>query len=163
MVHPKSTIRPLRFTTPDDLLTEVRRLVDAERAGRLTRSGNWSLGQCLGHLATWIDFPYDGYPPNLRPPLMIKLMLRPFKKKFLRGPLKPGVRIPKLATGTLGDEPRSTEDGLARFERAWVRLRSAPPSIPNPIFGPMTHDEWIQGHLRHAELHLGFLRDSRHA
>jgi len=36
------------------------------------------------------------------------------------------------------------------------RLRAGPPARPNVIFGPLTHDEWIQLHLRHAELHLSF-------
>jgi hypothetical protein len=27
----------------------------------------------------------------------------------------------------------------------------------NPSMGPLSHDEWIQVHLRHAELHLSFL------
>ena len=26
----------------------------------------------------------------------------------------------------------------------------------HPIFGKLTHDEWIAINLRHAELHLGF-------
>jgi hypothetical protein len=37
-------------------------------------------------------------------------------------------------------------------------LAKAPPTIPHALFGPLTHDEWIAQHLRHAELHLSFLR-----
>jgi hypothetical protein len=37
------------------------------------------------------------------------------------------------------------------------RLKAAPPSGPNVIFGPMSHQEWQSMHLRHAELHLGYL------
>lgn len=139
-------------------MTDLHSLLDAERAGTLTHCGAWSLGQCLGHLAAWIDYAYDGYPPELPTPLWIKLVLRPFKKKFLRGPLRPGVRIPKLKDGTLAIDPLSTPEGLSRFEKAWARLRQGPPTKPNPIFGPMTHAEWIQMHLRHAELHLSFQR-----
>lgn len=148
--------RQLHFRTPEELAADVARLVEAERGGSLRTTGNWSLGQSLGHLAVWIDYAYDGYPPELRPPWFVKLVLKMMKKKFLKGPLKAGVRIPKLKEGTLGTEALSVEEGFARFDKAWRRLRNGPPSVPNPIFGPMSHEEWIAGHLRHAELHLGF-------
>lgn len=150
------THRELRFANPAELRAEVARLAAAERAGALRCSGNWTLGQILGHLATWIEYPYDGYPPELRPPWFIKLILRLRKKSFLRGPLPRGVKIPKIPGGTMGNEPQSLEQGLARFERAWQRLEAGPPPGANPIFGPTPHSEWIQMHLRHAELHLGY-------
>src|SRR5207244_91073 len=52
--------RVLRFDSLDQMLAEVDRLVDAERIGRLKRLGNWTLGQTLGHLATWMEFGYTG-------------------------------------------------------------------------------------------------------
>lgn len=148
-------VRVLRFETPGAMWAEVERIVTAERAGGLKRTGNWSVGQTLGHLAAWIDFAYEGYP--VRPPLVLRWVLRPFKKRFLRGPLPRGRRIPGVKGGTLGIEERSTEDGLARLRAAWSRLEAGAPAGPNPIFGRMTHEEWVALHLRHAELHLGFL------
>ncbi len=147
--------RTLYFNTPDEMRADVERIIAADKAGTLRRTGNWTTGQTLGHLAAWVDYSFDGNP--LRPPWFIKLILRMMKKRFLRGPLKAGVRIPKVKGGTLAIEPLSLDEGLARFNKAWDRLRAGPPSIPNILFGPMTHDEWIKGHLRHAELHLSFL------
>ena len=48
---------------------------------------------------------------------------------------------------------------LGMFQKdAIVRLlRDNDPAKPNPVFGPLTHEQWIQLNLRHAELHLGFL------
>jgi len=43
--------RPLRFETIDQMMAEVDRLVEAERAGRIKRLGNWT--QILGHLSAW--------------------------------------------------------------------------------------------------------------
>ena len=41
--------------------------------------------------------------------------------------------------------------------RAFERLQASCPPHENILFGKLTHDEWIQMNLRHAELHLGFL------
>jgi hypothetical protein len=148
--------RELHFNTIDDALSEVDRLLTADRAARLTRLGNWTLGQTLGHLATWVNFSYDGNP--LKPPLIIRLILRMRKKKFLRGSMPVGVRIPGVENGTLGIDLLSTDDGAARYRAAMQRLAREAPTLPNVIFGPLTHDEWKQLHLRHAELHLGFMK-----
>ncbi len=149
--------RRLQFHSAEEMMKDVATIEAAARRGSLRQLGNWSPGQCLGHLASWVDYAYDGYPPGLGAPWFIKLILRLAKKRFLRGPLKAGVKIPRTEHGTFGIEPLSIEEGLARFRRAWKRLEASPPSRPNIIFGPMTHEEWIKINLRHAELHLGFL------
>ena len=118
--------------------------------------GNWTLGQTLGHLASWADYSYDGVP--LKVPFFVKLIMRPMKRRFLRGPMPAGRNIPKVPGGTLATEPLSTEEGLARIRRSFSRLRDEPPTRPHLLFGPLTHEQWIQLHLRHAELHLSFLR-----
>jgi hypothetical protein len=85
------------------------------------------------------------------------MILRTRKKKYLYEALPVGVHIPKVEGGTLSTEPLSLDDGLTRLRSAWDRLRTAPPGRPNIIFGPMSHKEWTQLNLRHAELHLSFL------
>ncbi len=149
--------RTIHFATPADVRADAQRIAAADRAGTLRRTGNWTAGQTFGHLAAWIDYPYDGYPPQLRAPWFIKLILRFQKKKFLRGPMPTGVRIPKLADGTLATDLLPLDEGLARLLRAWDRLEKSAPPGPNPIFGHIPHEEWKTLHLRHAELHLGFL------
>lgn len=134
----------------------MRALVDAERAGRLVRMGNWSLGRALGHLAAWIGFGYDGYP--MRIPFPIRILLRPLKRRMIHKPMPPGVRIPRVEKGTLAQDDMSTEEGLARFEAALSRLSKAAPTTRHPMFGRLTADEWTALHLRHAECHLGVFR-----
>jgi hypothetical protein len=148
--------RQLRFSNFDECLAEVDRLVAADSSGRIVRVGNWTLGQTLGHLAAWCDYGFDGVP--LKPPLFVKVVMRMMKKKMLRGPMRAGVKIPRVDGGTLGTEMVSTEDAVQRYRRAVARLRASAPDRPNIIFGRLTHDEWIQLNLRHAELHLSFLR-----
>ena len=146
--------RSLRFNTIDEALADVDRLVAAERAGRLQLRGNWTLGQIFGHVATWASFPYEGDPP--RPPWFVKLIVRPMKRKYIHGSMPRGVKIPRIEGGTLGTERFTTDDGAARLRAALERLGRVPPVRPNTLFGRLTHDEWIQLNLRHAELHLGF-------
>ena len=149
--------RVLRFASLDELEAEIARICAAERVGTLRHSGNWSAGQSFGHLATWINYAYDGYPADLRPPWFVKLILKLRKSKFMRGPLPRGVKIPGLKGGTKGTEPLSLDEGESQLRRAIGRLRSAPPTVPNVIFGPLSHEEWKSMHCRHAELHLGYL------
>ena len=150
-----SESRKLRFESIDEVLAEVDRLAEAERAGRLRRLGNWTLGQVLGHLAAWAEYSYTGTP--LKVPFFIKWILRLRKRKFLYGTMRAGVKIPGVNGGTLATQPMSLDEALGRMRRVMERLKSEAPTAPNSIFGPLTHEEWIAINLRHAELHLGFL------
>jgi hypothetical protein len=147
--------RMLRFESTDEVLAEVDRLAEADRAGRLRNLGNWTLGRTLGHLACWAEYGYTGTP--MKVPFFIRWILRRRKQKFLYEPMRAGVRIPGLKEGTLAVEPRSLDEGLERMRRVMERLKAEAPTQPQPIFGPLTHEEWIALHCRHAELHLGFL------
>jgi uncharacterized protein DUF1569 len=149
--------RSLGFKSLDDVLGEAERLATAERAGKIRRTGNWTTGQVFGHLSTWMDFPYDGYPPDMKPPWVIRSILKLQKKKFVVGPMPRGVRIPGQKEGTKGTDPLSLDEGLSRLRRSCERMRGTAPTIDNPIFGALTHEEWIAINLRHAELHLGYL------
>jgi hypothetical protein len=147
--------RPLRFKAIDEMLADVERVAAAEKAGTLRRTGNWTTGQIFGHLSAWIDYGYDGAP--IKPPWFVRVFGRMVKKKYLRGPLQAGFRIPNVEGGTFGIGALPLEEGLSRLLRSLERLRAAPPTQPSAIFGPLSHEEWVQLHLRHAELHLSFL------
>jgi len=148
--------RSLKFETSAQALADAASLDGAENRGGLRRLGNWTLGQALGHLAAWIGYAYDGYPPEVNPPRPIRFMARLMKRRFLRKPLPVGFRMPSVEGGTLGVEILPSEEGLRRFRAAWDRLEREAPVLPSPIFGPLTHEEWKAMHLRHAELHLSF-------
>jgi Protein of unknown function (DUF1569) len=146
--------RILRSDSIDQVMAEVDRLAEAERAGRLERLGNWTLGQTLAHLAAWAEYAYTGAP--LKPPFFIKWMLRLRKRSFLYEPMRPGVNIPGVKGGTLATDPCALDVALPRIRRAFERLKSEAPTTPHPALGPLNHEEWIAINLRHAELHLGF-------
>ena len=153
---PAAQRRQLRFETIDDALAEADRLVAGEREGRLDGAGNWTLGQTLGHLATWANFAFDGYPPEVRAPLPVRLILRLMRGSILRKGMMAGVKVGKVPGGTLGLDVLPADEGLRRFRAAMERLRGSAPTAANPVFGRLTHEQWIQLNLRHAELHLGF-------
>lgn len=154
----KARRRALRLDTLDQLLAEAQRLAAAEHAGKLQRTGNWTLGQCLGHIAGWANCGYLGFPPSVQsPPFFVRLVLRFMKNKFLNSGMPVGVRIPNVPGGTEFTEPLSTDEGLRRLREAVARLKAAPPTFPSPAFGTLTHDEAIKLNLRHAEVHLSFL------
>lgn len=147
--------RSLRLETIAQALAEADRIAAAERAGRLKRLGNWTPGQVFGHLATWVAFAFDGTP--LKPPWIIKVILKMQKNRLLKRGLPAGAKIPDVPGGTLGTEPMSLDEGLARYKSAMQRIDREAPTKPNVIFGRLTHEEWKQLQLRHSELHLSFL------
>jgi hypothetical protein len=148
--------RTLRFNTPGDVLRDAEMLADAERRGTLQASGNWTLGQALAHLATWVNMPFDGYP-EMDPPAWWMRLFRPLITMWLVHKGFPaGVRIAGVPAGTFGTEACDVDEGLTRLRTAFDRLATKEPMHASPVFGPMTRDEWIKFHLRHAELHLGF-------
>jgi hypothetical protein len=163
MPEPRNTSRikerrKVRFESPDEAMRDVERLMALERDGRLESLGNWTLGQALGHLATWIGFAYTK-PPLPPPPRIVAMIVRLFRNRIINRGMPAGMKMRGTADGTIGTELMSTDDGWARFESGWERLRREPPSQPSNIFGPLTHEEAIKLNLRHAELHLGFFRE----
>ena len=146
--------RALRFNSIDDAVADAERLVAAEREGRYERCGNWTLGQALGHLTTWASFAFDGYPKEVQAPLPVRMILRLMRNRIINKGMMSGVKIGRVPGGTVGLNVMSADEGLRRFRDAFQRLRDTAPTIVNPVFGPLTHEQWINLHLRHAELHL---------
>ncbi len=151
------TRRKLRFESIDELRAEVDRIVAAEQSGDLERLGNWSAGQMFGHVAAWINYSYDGYPFKL--PWIVRVIVQTQLKRFARKGLWAGVRLPWVKGGTYATEPLSTDEGTERLRAALARLESDEPAeCDRQVFGPLSREDRIQLNLRHAELHLSFLR-----
>lgn len=148
--------RRLRFENFEQALDDVQMLAEAEQRGKLRSTGNWTLGQSLGHVAYWASVPYEGYPAMRRPPWFLRLLFPLLKSTFLNKGLPAGARIPGTEAGTFGVELMPTAQALADLRSAFTRLATQSPTLPNPIFGQMSHDDWIKLNLRHAELHQSF-------
>lgn len=150
--------RHLRFNSLSEVIAEADRLAAAEKAGKLKQLGNWSIDQILNHLASWANYPFDGYPPELNPPWFVRFILKFKKNSYLHDKLPAGVRIPGIKEGTVGMDAIGTDAALKKLRAAMKRLDESMPTRPNPIFGKITHDEWKCINMRHAELHMGFLQ-----
>lgn len=118
--------RTLRFSSLADVKREADRIAEAERAGRLVRRGNWTAGQTFNHIATWINFALDGYPKQLRPPWLIKVLMRMQKKRFLRGPMPRGVRLPGVEGGRWGPKTCRWRRGWRSCTRHWTAWSGRP-------------------------------------
>jgi hypothetical protein len=151
----------VRLDTLDDLAQQIDRIVAAQSSGRLRATGHWTPAQILEHLAKLIEFSYDGFP--FRASWHIRAVSHLAKwiawKPFVRFALRPGHTL-------TGGERALLPDPHADFQTATARLRSAlgriergePMCQPSPYEGWISHDQWVYGHLRHAELHLSFLQ-----
>lgn len=149
--------RTLAFVSLHDVVSEAHRLAALEREGRLRALGNWPLGTALNHVAAWAEYPFDGFAPEVaNPPWFVKWPLRLMKSKLMTRPLPAGMRIPGIPAGTTAVEPGPTDPALARLERAFDRLDRTAPTMPNPVLGLLTHEEWKTMHRKHAAHHLGF-------
>jgi hypothetical protein len=149
--------RPLRFNSIDDVLADVDRIVAADKAGKLRKTGNWTAGQAMGHIAAWTNYPYDGFPLG-KPPWFIRIILGMMKNKYLSKGMPAGVQIPKVEGGTFATEMISTDEGAARLRKALARLKSKEVAkFDSPAWGKMSDEERITLTLSHAELHLSFL------
>jgi hypothetical protein len=148
--------RQLRFENFSEAIRDAQSLADAESRGTLRATGNWTLGQSLGHVAFWARAPFDGYPPAPEPPLFVRLLIPLLKSRFLNKGLPVGVSLPGVPGGTLGIEPLATDQGLADLRTVFGRLSHEMPAAPNPVLGKLSHVEWIQLNLRHSELHQSF-------
>lgn len=151
-------LRDLHFANLDEVLADMERIAAAEREGHLKQIGNWSAGQVFNHLATWIDYSYDGFPPQLNPPWIVRMIVKLQKNKFMKGPMPRGVRIPGIENGTLATESVPLEEGVRHLRASVERLKREKPTQKSVLFGEMSHEEWILGTLRHAELHMSCLR-----
>jgi hypothetical protein len=143
--------RQLHFDTIDDILAEVERL----NQGKVRNLGNWSPGQVLMHISRVMNGSLDGIA--LRVPWWIRFFARLFKKRFLKGPMPAGFRLPDEAAKTLVPGETSWEEGLQALRQAIGRLKTESQRFPSPVMGEMTAAEWNQLHCRHSEMHLSFL------
>ena len=148
--------RSLRFESLEEAVRDAEALAAAEGRGALRATGNWRLGQAIGHLAFWARLPFDGYPGIPQPPWLLRRLAPLFKSRFLNKGLPAGTRFPRVADGTFGVAQLPTVEALDQLRAAFGRLAKESPSGPNPVLGPLTHEEWIKLNVRHAELHLSF-------
>lgn len=152
--------RDLSYASLAELRADVERIKAAEESGVCTSTGNWNAGQCFWHLAVFMKGSLDGFPDQ-KPPLLLRVLGKyVFKGMALSGkPAKPGIKLPSsvswldpVASGVEG-----LADGYPPLDECLSRVEAGERfTHPSPIFGPLTHEQWVTLHLGHAAMHLSF-------
>lgn len=142
--------RELSFESLQDVLADVERLVASPSTRTL---GNWSLGELLNHLTMTMNNSIDGF--QVKAPFFVR-MIAPFFKKSALKKITPGIKLPKSAETKALPPSSSLYESLQEFRKAVQRTMMETMEAAHPAFGRMTHDEWMQLHLRHSEMHLSF-------
>lgn len=143
--------RPLRCASLDAMLADAERLVASSNVRML---GNWPLAQLLAHLTLTMNSSIDGI--SARAPWFIRLLGPAIKRRVLTRGMSAGFKLPKTVESRFFPAASSARDALEKFRAAVSRVREEQMTAIHPVFGRITHDEWLQFHLRHAEMHLSF-------
>ncbi len=146
--------RTLHFASLDEVLADAERLVCS---GRTKMLGNWPLEKLLTHLAMAIDSSIDGV--SFQAPLLIRLVGPLLKRRIVNSKMPAGFKLPASAVAGAFPAAASPQAALAALRAAVARSRSEKMTARHPVLGKLTHDQWKQIHLRHAELHLSFAAD----
>ena len=156
---PPTERRELMFVSLSDIQAEVDRLVDRGPSG-LATIGEITPAQNIWHVAYFIDHAVTGFPFKM--PIHLRMFGRVMRNNFLHNPIKPGIKpppgAPDLSRVVFPPADTPLETALA-YLRDSIAAATAPGSMryPSPLFGQLTHEQWVQLHCRHAELHLSFL------
>lgn len=152
--------RILRFGRVEDILKDVEWLNSRSEAGiTLRASGNWTPAQVVDHVAKGIGFAIDGFPPEAKAPLPIRVILKMMKSSILLKPTKPGIKLKGKQSQALGPDASVTwGQAVTRMRNVIGRLHKGERmTAESPILGLLAPEEWNQFQCRHAELHLSFV------
>jgi hypothetical protein len=70
--------------------------------------------------------------------------------------MSPGFKLPKDVEVGFFPATASPQEALEELRAVVDRTQNERMTARHPILGKMTHEDWTQLHLRHAELHLSF-------
>lgn len=119
--------------------------------------GNWSYGKILQHLTDGLNRSFDGFP--FRANLFVRWIARTFmKKKLLTQPMPAGFKLPAKWEAELPPDSTPVDEALIHLKKAIARFEREVPRAPHPALGALTPEEWVQLHLRHAALHMSFVK-----
>jgi hypothetical protein len=148
--------RKIQFRDHDEVLAEVERLA----SGGYRQLGNWSLGQIAAHLAAAMSTALDGASVRASWPMrMIAQWI--IKNKVIRGPMRPGFKLPAKFAASLIPDVAADHDGIETLRTAVRRWKAEPQRHPHGFFGALTPAEWEKIMLNHAAMHLSFLVPGR--
>ncbi len=151
------TRRELKFDTFDAIFADAQQLLTSG----YDRAGQWSLGQCCGHLNNWMTYQLDGFP---KLPLLMRPMFFVFRNtaapKMFEEWLTSGAIKSGMSTVARSVPPTDIDDtqavvGYRRAAEKWQAHTG--PLHASPLYGEKPREDWFKLHLIHAAHHLSFL------
>ncbi len=151
------TRRTLKFATLADAVRDAQALL----AKGYDKAGKWSLGQACYHLALWVRYPLDGFPPlpAWQRPLAwaLRNTVAPAytRRVMASGKVPTGIPAP---LGTVPPTAVADADGVTQYEAQVDRLRDYQ-GVPHcsPLLGQLSNAELKTLSCVHAAHHLSFL------
>lgn len=145
--------RELTLNDLDDVIAEVERLA----ARDVTTTGKHGFAQIVRHLALTNNM-MTGRIAAPKPPLIMRLLLPLIRSAILKGPVKPGVRLPGNAEAVFwSDEPISVPDAVQMLKESVAYYKDHGPLPVHPIFGKATREQLDRLTCSHAAMHLSFV------
>ncbi len=158
----KSQWKPKSFYSLDELGLELDRIEAAHQAGTLTTAGGWTVGQNLQHCAKFIGFSLDGFGPDMKLPLIFRILGKLVFKRMAKNPkgqMKPGIKLPESENPLLPANEVTFNDGITLMRSMLNRINNGEQMLhDSPLLGKMTHDLWVLVHLNHCRMHFGFFQ-----
>ena len=151
----------LRFSAIDEILIDLNALESAHSADTLRQLGNWPPGSIFDHLASAINGLFSGFD-GFTFPLYLRLLTPLVKDRMLNTPFPSGFHLSKAGESKAWKRGVTFADGIALYRSQLARVARRHPESRHerrhPAFGRITPADWLLYQLRHAELHLSFLR-----
>lgn len=143
--------RRLSFRSLDDIQADV----EALDGSAIRTTGNWTPAQIVQHVTDVITLSVDGFGFKLALPL--RVLGRLLRSQALSKPMRPGFSVPPAMRTMLPSDQVPFEQAVASFREAVGRAKTERMTKASPLLGAMTHEQWVQLHCRHAEMHLSFI------
>ena len=149
--------RTLRFARLHELLDDV-----TQCNGNTRTTGNWTPAQIVGHVAGVIECSLDGFAvPNA--PLILRGIAKMRRTSILIKPMRPGMKLPSKFNFLVPPENTTWDQAKEKLRVVVDRIDSKGQKMRHrsPLLGYLEHEEWIQLHCRHAEMHFSFLKAAK--
>lgn len=149
----KAERRSVSFQSLDDILADVERLA----AGKVRTTGQHSFSQIVRHLALANDM-VTGKIVAPKPPLILRILLPFIRSSILKGPVKPGIKLPaKAETLFWPKDEMSVAEAVESLRVSIENYKKKGPLPVHPIFGKATREQIDNLTLSHAAMHLSFV------
>ena len=79
---------------------------------------------------------------------------------ILRHGMRPGFKLPRRFAFLQPEPAVSWGQAVDDLRAAVDRAETHRMTHPSPVFGRLSHEQWVRLHCRHAEMHFGFLKGS---